>query len=72
MVYVNAEANLGSAEVILEPLKNTFYSTNFTNFPYFCNFQAILTSALMNLAVKRVEIMFTDYEYGPKWMFEVP
>ena len=64
--------NSGSAEINLEPLKNTFYNTNFTNFRYFYSFQAILTSALMNLAVKRAEIMFTDYEYGPKWMFEVP
>ena len=55
--------NYGSAEVNLEPrpLKNTFYNTNFTNFRYFHNFQATLTSALMISATRRAEVMFTDY-----------
>ena len=52
--------NYGSAEVNLEPLKNTFYNTNLTKFPYFCNFTAALTSALMFSVIRRAEVMFTD------------
>ena len=52
--------NSGSAEVNLEPLKNTFYSTNLTKFSYFCNLEAALTSALMLSVIRRAEVMFTD------------
>ena len=60
MVWGHVEMNYGSAEVNLEPLKNTFYNTNFTNFRYFYNFQATLTSALMISVIRRAEVMFTD------------
>ena len=72
MTKVQVEMNFGSAEVNLEPLKNTFYSTNFTNFPYFCHFQATLTSALMISVIRRAEVMFTEQEYRLKWVLEVP
>ena len=53
--------NSGSAEVNLEPLKNTFsYSTNLKKFSYFCNLEAALTSALMLSVIRRAEVMFTD------------
>ena len=52
--------NYGSAEVNLEPLKNTFYNTNFTNFRYYYDFQATLSSALMISVIRRAEVMFTD------------
>ena len=52
--------NYGSAEVNLEPLKDTFYNTNITKFRYYYDFQTTLTSALMISVIRRAEVMFTD------------
>ena len=52
--------NSGSAEVNLERLENTFYSTNLIKFSYLCNLEAALTSALMFSVIRRTEVMFTD------------